>query len=479
MESKKGVGVLVILLVLACAAKEDGNAVIQSQPTPANPPGKNTLTADFWLTNSDKTVLLTKTAIIAKSTTSPIIEVDTTQRFQTIDGFGYTLTGGSAYLINQKLSSSQQDALLKELFLPDVNSIGISYLRISIGASDLDASVFSYCDLPQGQTDVALSNFTIAEDLKNLVPVLKKIVALNPTIKIMGSPWSAPMWMKTNNSSKGGTLKQEYYSVYANYFVKYIHSMAQQGISVDAITPQNEPEHPGNNPSMTFTPEQQKVFVRDHLGPAFKKAGIKTKIVIYDHNCDHPEYPISILTDGTAREFVDGSAFHLYAGDISALSTVRNAHPDKNIYFTEQWTSGNGKFNEDLVWGTKNLIVGASRNWAKAVLQWNLASDPQFGPHTDGGCTLCLGAITIGSSVTRNVAYYTIAHAAKFVPAGSVRVKSNLVDNLPNVAFQTPQGKKVLIVVNDGSVYKDFVIMFKGKRTSATLPAGGVGTFVW
>jgi glucosylceramidase len=438
---------------------------------------------EFWLTTADKSSLLKRKTDLVFSDVSgetAVITIDTTQTFQTMDGFGYALTGGSAYHIN-RLPAAQRSELLKELFQRDENSIGISYLRVSIGASDLDAKVFSYNDLPAGQTDPQLTNFTLAEDKTNLIPVLKEILAISPDIKIMGSPWSPPVWMKDNKLPKGGKLLPEYYGVYAKYFVKYIQEMAKEGIRIDAVTPQNEPEHPGNTPSLAMTAPEQAEFVKNHLGPAFEQAGIDTKIVIYDHNCDHPQYPISILNDPDAKKYIDGSAFHMYLGEITALSTVHDAHPDKNIYFTEQWTSGKGEFAGDLRWHVRELMIGAPRNWSKVVLEWNLAADSKFEPHTDdGGCTLCQGALTIdNTTIARNVSYYIIAHASKFVPPGSVRVSSNIVDGIHNVAYRTPQGKKVLVVVNDNDVKKDFAIKFKDKFAKAGLAAGTVATYVW
>jgi glucosylceramidase len=439
---------------------------------------------EFWLTTADKSSLLQRKNDLTfddAATGRPILEIDTTQKFQTMDGFGYALTGGSAFHINQNLSAEQRSALLKELFRTDENNIGISYLRVSIGASDLDAKVFSYNDLPAGQTDPNLTNFTLAEDKKNVIPVLKEILAINPDIKIMGSPWSPPVWMKDNKLAQGGKLLPEFYSTYANYFVKYIQGMAAEGITIDAVTPQNEPEHPGNTPSLAMTAPEQLDFVKNHLGPAFEKAGIKTKIVIYDHNCDHPQYPISILNDPDAKKYIDGSAFHMYLGEVTAMSTVHDAHPDKNIYFTEQWTSGQGKFDEDLRWHVRELMIGAPRNWAKVVLEWNLAADAKFDPHTDnGGCTLCQGALTIqNGTITRNVSYYIIGHGSKFVTPGSVRVGSNITEGLHSVAYQRPDGKKVLIVVNDNDSKKDFAIKFKNKIANAGLAAGAVATYVW
>ncbi len=315
--------------------------------------------------------------------------------------------------------------------------------------------------------------------MKDLVPLLKDILAINPEIKILGSPWTAPTWMKTNNSFKGGSLKPEYYASYAKYLVKYIDAMKAQGITIDAITVQNEPLHPGNVPSMYMEAKDQAEFIKTALGPIFKSSGIKTKIIIYDHNADRPDYPITILNDPEAKKYVDGSAFHLYGGKITALSQVHDAHPDKNLYFTEQWVGAPGTFDENLKWHVATLIIGATRNWSRNVLEWNLAADPAYGPHTDGGCVSCLGAITVSPAIKRNVAYYIIGHAAKFVRPGSVRIASNIVAKLDNVAFETPDGKKVLIVVNGNMSAQQFNIRSNGKTVTTSLSAGAVATYVW
>lgn len=450
-------------------------------PNP-NPEPENEV--DFWLTKADQTVKLEKQSTIMSFGTNsniyPFVEVYDSQVFQTVDGFGYSLTGGSAEVINS-LSTPKKTLLLQELFGTQSTSISVSYLRISLGASDLNATPFTYDDMPVGQTDVNLTQFSLNPDMTHLIPLLKEIILINPQIKIMASPWSPPTWMKDNGLFVGGSLKPEYYGVYAQYFVKYIQQMQAQGITIDAITPQNEPLHPGNNPSMLMSATQQADFIKNHLGPAFQTAGITTKIVIYDHNCDKPEYPITVLNDAVAKPFIDGSAFHLYAGDISALSTVHNAHPTKNLYFTEQYTASTGQFGGDLTWHLKNVIIGSMRNWSKNALEWNLANNVNFGPHTDGGCTTCKGAITINSSenYTRNVSYYIIAHASKFVPAGSVRIASNISGNISTVAFKTPVGKKVLIAVNTGTVSEIFNIKFNNKWTTTSLQAGDVGTYIW
>lgn len=408
-----------------------------------------------------------------------VIEVDTSDVYQEIDGFGFTLTGGSALHIHQ-IEHQTRKELLTELFSNEAGGIGISYLRLSIGASDLNEHVFSYNDLPEGETDPDMTQFSLDPDRKHLIPVLKEILEINPKIKIMGSPWSAPTWMKTNGASKGGELKKEYYQAYAKYFVKYVKEMQKEGITIDAVTVQNEPLHPGNNPSMFMEAEDQAEFIREHLGPAFERANIQTRIVIYDHNCDRPDYPMTVLMDETARKYVDGSAFHLYGGKIDALSVVHNAFPEKHIYFTEQWTAYPGEFASNFSWHIENLIIGATRNWSRNVLIWNLASDPNQDPHTIGGCYNCIGALTIdGNEVSRNVSYYVIAHASKFVRPGSVRIGSNNEGGLISVAFKTPEENFVLIIQNTTDSLRGFEIVLDGKSVQSKLEAGSVATYVW
>ena len=436
----------------------------------------------FWLVDPVKPVLFIQQPSLPLATDvkrTPAIHIDASQTYQAIDGFGYTLTGGSAMLI-QRMAPKAREALLQELFSTTGNGIGVSYLRVSIGASDLDEQVFSYDDLPTGETDPTLAKFNLAPDRRYLIPLLKQILTINPTLKILGSPWSPPVWMKSNGNTKGGSLKLEYYDAYARYFVKYIQGMAKEGIRIDAITIQNEPLHPGNNPSLLMLPTEQTLFIKNNLGPAFQKATIKTKIILYDHNADRPDYPITVLNDPDARRYVDGSAFHLYAGPISALSEVHNAYPDKHLYFTEQWIGAPGNLKGDLAWHVRELIIGATRHWSRTVLQWNLAADPKQKPHTPGGCDQCLGALTIdGNTVKRNPAYYNVAVAAKFIRPGSVRIASDEPENLPNVAFKTPDGHTVLIVLNNGAITQTFTLDNQGKQAVATLPGGAVGTFVW
>ncbi|CAF3591019.1 unnamed protein product [Rotaria sp. Silwood1] len=441
---------------------------------------------EFWLTDPDAKILFQQQPFISPNSDNQInniiININENETYQTIDGFGYTLTGGSAMHLHN-LDNTTRAQILQELFNTDKNNIGVSYLRLSIGASDLDEVVFSYNDLPPGEVDLNMTHFDLGHDRLHVIPILKEILAINPNIKLLGSPWSPPIWMKTNKNSIGGSLLSEYYDAYALYFVRYIQEMKKEGIIIDAITIQNEPLHPGNNPSLLMLDLIQALFIKQSLGPAFRKHSINTKIIIYDHNADRPDYPITVLKDSEASQYVDGSAFHLYAGTINALSSVHDRFPDKNLYFTEQWVGAPGNLKGDLVWHVKNLIIGATRNWARNVLEWNLAADPNLEPHTPGGCTLCLGALTIDRNQVfspRNPAYYIIAHAAKFVRPNSIRIGSNIVSGLPNVAFQREDDKrKVLIVVNENdSGTQTFQIQCNGKVYNTSLNGGSVGTYI-
>jgi len=437
--------------------------------------------AELWLTMPDKSVAFEKQEnfLVKETENQNEITIDTSKTYQEMDGFGYTLTGGSAKHITN-MSASAREKLLQELYGTGKGDIGVSYIRISIGASDLDEKLFSYDDLPEGETDENMEKFDLGYDKQYLIPVLQQILKINPDIKILGSPWSPPVWMKDNGDTRGGSLKPEYYPAYAKYFVKYIQEMKANGITIDAVTIQNEPLHPGNNPSLLMPAEAQKEFVRDHLGPEFEKNNIKTKIIVYDHNADRPDYPITILDDPEAAKYIDGSAFHLYGGTIDAVSQVHDAHPNKNLYFTEQWVGAPGDFAKELTWHTENLIIGAPRNWCKTVLEWNLAADENQMPHTDrGGCDRCLGAVTItGDEVTREPAYYIIAHASKFVRPGSVRVDSNMVDGLPNVAYQTPNGNVVAIVQNTSKEDRTVKVNAGEKNAVVALKAGAIATLV-
>ena len=462
---KKGIFILVLILFLI----SEGTAQFSQTVT----------TADglSLLKHIAKPMLLSDQ--FNQLTSKDTVFIDEGIQYQKIEGFGYTLTGGSANLLHQ-MPLQNRAAILKELFGQGPNDLNINYLRISIGASDLDATVFSYDDLKEGEVDPDLKKMSIAKDQEFLIPILKEIQSIQPNLKLIASPWSPPVWMKDNGKSKGGHLLTKYYETYAQYFVKYIQLMRAEGLQMNAVTIQNEPEHGGNNPSMLMSAAEQTIFIKNHLGPAFKKQGITTEIVIWDHNADNPNYPIQILNDSVAKSFISASAFHLYLGHESALSKLHQAHPDKKIYFTEQWTGAKGSFEGDFMWHMQHIVIGTMSNWSSMVLEWNLANDPTYGPHTPGGCTECLGALTItGSDFKRNVSYYIIGQVAPFLPAGSVRIQTTSSNTqIQSIGFKRPDGKKVLVALNTGK-QAVFTIDFEQKKYNFTLPEKSASTIVW
>jgi glucosylceramidase len=439
----------------------------------------------LYLTSPDRSALLALQPPIAftpaATASSQAITVNPAKTYQTIDGFGFALTGGSAQLL-MHMDPAKRAALLQELFTRTGDGIGVSYLRLTIGSSDMNAHVYSYDDLAPGDTDVDMAHFSLDPDKADVIPIMKQILAINPKIKTLASPWSAPLWMKTTGVAQGGVLLPKYFPAYATYLTKYVQGMKAEGIPIDTLTIQNEPLNEKNTPSMLMLSPEQAIFIKHDLGPDFRKAGIKTSIVLYDHNLDHPLYPLSILQDPAAAKYIDGSGFHLYGGTVDAMTEVHNAFPTKNIYFTEQSiTQRDNTAPMNISKPVARVMIGVSRNWSKNILLWNLAADPNNGPHTDnGGCTGCSGALTIdGDNVRRNIAFYTVAQVSKFVPPNSVRIDSNDLDTLPNVAFRTPDGKKVLVVSNITDTPQTFDVHTGAKTFTSTLSPGNVGTYVW
>jgi len=431
-----------------------------------------------WMTTGDKSKLLQQQGTVsfgANSGSNPsTVTVTPGTTYQSVDALGFCLTEGSAEVING-LSSTTQNTLLTELF--SQSGIGISAIRISIGASDLSSSDYTYDESPG---DVNMNNFSLAgPDLTYLIPIIKKALAINPNIKILATPWTAPTWMKTNSTWVGGSLNTAYYAAYARYFVKYIQAMQAQGISIWAITPQNEPLNPNNNPSMSMSSTEEKNFINNNLGPALASAGLGgVRIIAYDHNCDNTAYPIDVCNNSS---YVDGAAFHLYAGSISAMTTVKNS-TGKNVYFTEQFTSSTGSFSGDFGWHIQNVVNGSVNNWSKSVFEWNLANNTSMGPHTSGGCTTCLGAYTINSSTsyTRNVAYYIIGQLSKFVRPGALRIASSSSSSGLSVsAFKNPDGSIATLVYNSGASATSMKLVSGTQALTYSIPAASAVTFVW
>jgi glucosylceramidase len=420
------------------------------------------------------------------SSSSLVVTVDATTQYQQMDGFGGSLTDSSAWLIWNTLTATQQITLMQQLFSPS-GGIGISFLRQPMGATDFSASGnYSYDDMPAGQTDPNLTNFSIAHDTAYVIPLVKQAISINPSLKVVALPWSPPAWMKTTGTMNGGNMNTAYFSSLAQYFVDFTQAYQQQGIPIYALSVQNEPLYSTTGyPSEYLAANDESTFIANNLGPALSAAGLgNVKISGYEHNWDNTTYPESVL-GSPAAQYVAGSSFHCYAGEPSAQATVETAFPAKDIWFTECSGVTSGSFPGDLVWNAEHLLIGATRNWARSVSLWNLALDQNSGPK-NGTCSNCRGVVTIDDSVspakiTFNVEYYILGHLGKFVVPGAHRISSNTfgAGSIEDVAFQNPDGSIVLFALNSGSSTTTFTVSSKGQTFNYTLPAGAVATFEW
>ena len=411
------------------------------------------------------------------------ITVDDSVKYQEIDGFGASLSESSAWLLKRKLSDSQRKEALQMLF-DRKTGIGLSMLRQPMGASDFALQAYSYDDLPAGETDPDLKKFSLEHDRADILPVLKEVLAINPGIKIIGSPWSAPGWMKTSGSMIQGALLPSAYDAYAKYFVKYVQQYEAVGVPIFAVTMQNEPLHlPNDYPGLGMTALEQTRFLREHLGPAFQKAGLSTKILVFDHNWDLIQYPISVLSDENAGKFSAGIATHCYGGSVTAQDELHQRFPDKDIWMAEcsggEWQKGK------LLLQQLQLIIGATRHWAKSVILWNLALNQNHEPYL-GGCTTCRGVVTVDEStspvrVKPTVDYTALGHASKFLLPGARRIESNTFGqgSLEDVAFQNPDGSIVLIVLNSSDSPISFNLNWRGQSAQYKLGGAEAATFVW
>lgn len=445
--------------------------------------------ARAWVTTGDKAQLLAEQPPLAnlpagQGADLPVVAVDAAARDQSIVGFGASITDASAWLIQTRMSATQRQALLSELFGRGEGGLGFSFTRVTIGASDFSLDHYSLDDAPGGAADPELAHFSTARPEAYVFPTVRAALKVNPDLKVMASPWSAPAWMKTTGSLVKGQLRPDAYPVYAEFFARYVKAAKAQGVPTDYLSIQNEPDfEPENYPGMRWPAADRARFFGDNLGPVFARERIGTKVLDWDHNWDQPQQPMTVLADPKARAFVAGVGWHCYAGDVTAQDEVRKAHPDKDVFFTEcsggQWAA---KFDESFLWMMDKLIVGSTRGGARGVLMWNLALDERYGPHA-GGCGDCRGVVTIDQAtgaVERNQEYYAFGHASRFVKPGAVRVGSPAeVAGLKTVAFVNPDGGRALIVLNQTAEEKAFAIVDGARRLQGKLPARSAGTFVW
>lgn len=411
------------------------------------------------------------------------IFVDGEKRYQRMDGFGASVTDSSAWLLRNKLSDSQFQKIMKMLFDRE-KGIGLSLLRQPMGSSDFALEDYTYDDMPPGQTDPDLQYFSIEKDERYLIPVLRAALAINPQIKILATPWSPPAWMKSNDSLVLGTLRPEDYDAMARYFAKFVKAYEQAGVPIFGVTIQNEPLNiEANYPSLLMSSSEQAAFLESALGPAFRAAGLRTKIFIFDHNWDLTHHPIEVLSDAKTAAYVSGIAIHCYGGNAAAQSELHERFPNLPIWLTEcsggSWQKGN------LLDEQVRLIIDSTRNWSQSVILWNLALDQNHEPHL-GGCKNCRGVITVKTAdgtgeVVPTVDFTALAHVSKFVRPGARRIESNTFGpgSLEDVAFRNSDGSLVLLVLNSSSKPVTFNVSWKGKYAMYTLPGNSAATFTW
>ena len=445
---------------------------------------------ETWTTTGDKSKLLARESggAFGNTTALPLtIDVDASKRYQSMVGFGASITDATAWLMVRSMNEAQRSALLTELFGRGPGGVGFDFTRLTIGASDFSRHHYTLNDRPPGQTDLPLAHFSIDPNRAELLPVLKQALAINPKLQVMASPWSAPAWMKTTDSLIKGSLRPDRYDVFARYLVRYVQAYAAEGVPIFALTVQNEPHfEPDDYPGMRVEAPARAALIGQHLGPMLAQQGLKVQIIDWDHNWDVPESPLAVLADPVARSFVAGVGWHCYVDEklLPNQSVVRNAYPDKDVWMTE-CSGGEWKpvWPERLPWTVRNLVIGTTRHWARGVQMWNLALDEKHGPHL-GGCKDCRGVVTIHSvtgEVTRNLEYYALAHASKFVRMGAQRIDSSAgTDGLDTVAFRNiDDGSIVLLVCNSASSERRFTVRSGGQTLQATLARESIATYVW
>lgn len=483
-----------LFLVVACSGC--GSSDNDTPEIPTDPVVSGDV--KIYTTSNDRRLDFKETAadFNKKASMSPrTITLDPSIRFQEMDGFGAAITGSTSYLL-LKMPSADRTKFLKETFSP-TEGMGYSYIRISIGCSDFSLSEYTCCDTP------GIENFGLqSEELDYVIPVLKEILAINPSIKVLGSPWTPPKWMKVNNltdlapfdSWTDGQLNPKYYQDYATYFVKWVEAMKSHGINIYGITPQNEPLNRGNSASLFMGWDEQRDFVKSALGPKLADSGLDVKIYLFDHNYNYDNldeqqnYVDKIYQDSEAAKYVAGAAFHNYGGNREELNIVHDKYPNKELIFTETsigtWNDGKNlaiRLMDDMA----EVALGTINNWCKAVIVWNLMLDSEKGPNRDGGCQTCYGAVTLDKgdykTITRNSHYYIIGHLSSVVKPGATRIGTTGYTEAGIVysAFDNNDGTYALVLLNNTSEEKKLTFNDGKNNFTNLIPKKSVVSYKW
>ncbi len=425
-----------------------------------------------------------------KSRRAATVRILDSETHQSILGLGSSLEHTTCYNI-ARLPESAQREVVRKLVSTDTG-IGMNMMRICMGTPDFTGETwYSYNDSRDGSPDPELRHFTIEKDRAYVLPVLRIALEENPDLLFYASPWSPPGWMTTTGDMIGGKLKREYYASYADYFVRFIQAYAEEGIPVYAVTIQNEPgvdranasDSKWHYPSCRWTGEDERDFIRDHLGPAFARAGIAAKIWSYDHNFntnptpdgDDPgiDYPTTVLRDQNAAKFVDGVAFHGYAGNSDGMLEFARRFPEARMYFTEGST-----------FGTRGAlkVIDYFAHGASSYNAWVTIIDERGGPN-NGPFKASRTCVTVNSSslaVNYHFDYFMYGHFMKFIQRGAVRLGTSSERGARDaVAFRNPNGSVVVIAVNPDASKQSLRVENRTEAVAFTLPAKSVATVVY
>jgi glucosylceramidase len=463
-------------IAVATASITGAQGIIAEPPLPPPPPGA----VQLWLTTYDSREKLALQPELAWSPAERLpagefeVLVDESRRYQEVDGFGATLLTPAIW----SAEPAVRDEIMRLLFSRG-SGIGLSVIRTTMGSTSLTGEHRTYNDVPAGQSDPELKGFSIEGDLEWRIPMMKQAKALNPELSLMGTPWSAPAWMKDSGELGRGRLLPAYRGVYANYFVRWLQAWKAQGLPVASVTMQNEPQYePGWYQGMIMDVEDQTAFALK-LGPAIKAAGLSTRIICWDHNCHMMDFPIAVLRDPEARKWIHGAAFHAYQGKTSDIAEFAAAHPDKAVYFTEQTGSyPSDGFGGSVLWHVRNVFIVPALNGARCNLLWQLDRNVE----SKSGDRPFVRVAPDGKSYELQGEYYETGHFSKFVRAGARRIEATRPDakNAPLVvAYQNPDDSKVLVACNETSQTASLTIKDGARRFAYQLEGGALATFVW
>lgn len=485
--------VLAAVVLFSCTEKKE-NASVATALSPANGFSTEGKKVVVHTTADSSSLRLTVTdTLIFKEKGQPFenevtVFVDPSKTFQTYFGIGAAMTDASAETFYKLPKDKQQELLIA--YFDKKKGIGYTVARTNINSCDFSSDMYTYVT----EGDKALASFSIGHDKKFKIPFIKDAMnAAGGKLNLFASPWSPPSWMKDNNDMlQGGKLKPEFYDSWALYYTKFIKEYEKEGVPVWGITIQNEPMAKQRWESCIYTADEEKDFLKNHLGPTMEKEGLKDKkIIVWDHNRDLIyQRAQTYFNDPEAAKYIWGIGFHWYedwSGGLPMyenLKRVHEAYPDKNIFFTEgcaesfnasrytAWVLGE-EYGRSMINDFNNGMVGFT--------DWNILLDETGGPnHVQNFCFAPVHGDTKTGQLIYTNAYYYIGHFSKFIQPGAKRIISSASrSQLLTTAFLNPDGTTVVIVMNDSSIKTPYFLWINGKATEVTALSHSISTLVF